>query len=83
MIFPSKLKYTDLTPIFKKLGCVIKENYTPITILPVVSKIIERIMQRQMKIHSDKYLSPFLCSFRRGTIHALIVMIEKWKKTLR
>ena len=66
MIFPSKLKYADLTPIFKKLECVLKENYKPISILPVVSKIFERIMQRQMKIHIDKYLSPFLCGFRRG-----------------
>ena len=45
-IFPSKLKYADLTPIFKKLECVLKENYRPISILPVVSKIFARIMQR-------------------------------------
>ena len=85
MIFPSKLKYADLSPISKKLECVLKENYKPIRILPVVSKTFERIMQRQMKIHIDKYLSPFLCGFRKGynTQYALIVMIEKWKKTLR
>ena len=54
MIFPSILKYADFTPIFKKFGCVLKENYRPISILPVVSKMFERIMQRQMKIHIDK-----------------------------
>ena len=32
--FPSKLKYADITPIFKKLECVIKENYRPVSILP-------------------------------------------------
>ena len=81
MIFPSKLKYADLIPIFKKLECVLKENYRPISILPV-SKTFERIMQRQMKIHIDKYLSPFLYGFRKGynTQYALIVMVEKWKK---
>ena len=42
--FPSKLKYADLTPVFKKLECVLKENYRPVSILPVVSKIFERIM---------------------------------------
>ena len=83
MIFPSKLKYADLSPIFKKLECIVKENYRPISILPV-SNIFERIMQRQMKIHIDKYLSPFLCGFRKGcnTQYVLIVMIEKWKKHL-
>ena len=77
MIFPSKLKYADLTTIFKKLECVLKENYIPISILPVLSKIYERIMQRQMKIHIDKYLSPFLCGFWKGynIQYALIVMI--------
>ena len=84
MVFPSKLKYADLTPIFKKLECVLKENDIPISILPVVSKIFERIMQRQMKIHIDTYLSPFLCGFWKGynTQYALIIMIEKWKKHL-
>ena len=84
MIFPSKLKYADLTPIFKKHECVLKENYGPISILSVVSKMFERIMQRQMKIHIDKCLSPFLCGFRKGynTQYALLVMIEKWKKHL-
>ena len=82
--FPSKLKYADLTPIFKKLECVLKENYRPVSILPVVSKNFERIMQKQMKVYIEKYLSPFLCGFRKGynTQYALTSMIEKWKKYL-
>ena len=82
--FPSKLKYADLTPIFKKLECVLKENYRPVSILPVVSKIFERIMQKQMKVYIEIYLSPFLCGFRKGynTQYALTSMIEKWKKHL-
>ena len=83
--FPSKLKYADLTPIFKKLECVLKENYRPVSILPVVSKIFERIMQKQMKAYIEKYLSPYLCGYRKGynTQYALISMIEKWKKMFR
>ena len=82
--FPSKLKYADLTPIFKKLECVLKENYRPVSILPVVSKIFERIMQKQMKTYIETHLSPFLCGYRKGynTQYALISMIEKWKKHL-
>ena len=82
--FPSKLKYADITPIFKKLECISKENYRPVSILPVVSKVFERIMQNQIKLYVDKYLSPFLCGYRRGynAQYALTAMIEKWKKFL-
>ena len=39
--FPSKLKLADVTPLFKKLENVCKENYRPISLLPLVSKIFE------------------------------------------
>lgn len=82
--FPSKLKCADISPIFKKLDCVLKENYRPISILPVVSKIFERIMEQQIKYFIEKQLSPFLCGFRKGynTQYALTTMIEKWKREL-
>ena len=35
--FPTKLKYTDTTPIFKTLECILVDNYRPVSILPVVS----------------------------------------------
>ena len=43
--FPSRLKLADITPLYKKLEAVFKENYRPVSLLPVVSKIFERIMQ--------------------------------------
>ena len=42
--FPSKLKFPDISPIFKKLECILKENNRPVSVLPVVSKIFERVM---------------------------------------
>ena len=82
--FPSKLKYADITPIFKKLDTILKENYRPVSILPVVSKIFERLMKNQMHIYIDQYLSPYLCGYRKGfnAQYALTAMIEKWKKWL-
>ena len=35
--FPYRLKYADITPIFKKLERIFWENYRPVSILPVVS----------------------------------------------
>ena len=82
--FPSKLKLADLTPIFKKLDTSLKENYRPVSILPVVSKIFERLMERQMKNYIEIHLSPYLCGYRKGfnAQHAVTAMIEIWKKWL-
>ena len=82
--FPSQLKYADLTPIFKSLECIMVKNYRPVSILPVVSKIFERIMQKQINVYVEKYLSPYLCGYRKGynAQYALTAMIEKWKKSL-
>ena len=43
--YPASLKYADNTPIFKKDDKTDKTNYRPISILPNLSKICERIMQ--------------------------------------
>ena len=82
--FPSRLKLADITPLFKKLETVLKENYRPVSLLPVVSKIFERIMQKQMKPFMEEHLSPHLCGYRKGynAQYALAAMIEKWKKNL-
>ena len=82
--FPSEPKCADICPIFKKLDCTLKENYRAVSILPVVSKIFERIIQNQIKTYVEKHLSPFLCGYRKGynTQYALTAMIEKWKEHL-
>ena len=82
--FPSKLKMADISPIFKKLESVKKGNYRPVSVLPVVSKVFERIMDTQTNEYMEKFLSPYLCGYRKGYScqHALLVMIERWKKSL-
>ena len=43
-IFPSSLKLGDKTPIFKKDDSFDKSNYRPVGILPLSSKLYERII---------------------------------------
>ena len=83
-VFPDELKVADITPIFKKDDSTNVKNYRPVSVLPTVSKIFERIMQNQISSHIEKHLSPFLCGYRKGysAQHALIALIEKWKMTL-
>ena len=82
--FSSQLKLADITPLHKKLETIKKENYRPVSLLPVVSKLFERIMQKQMVAYIEKFLSPYLCGYRKGfnAQYALLAMIEKWKKCL-
>ena len=49
-----------------------------------MSKIFERIMDKQTNEYMERYLSPYLCGYRKGYScqHALLVMIEMWKKAL-
>ena len=82
--FPALLKKADITPVHKKDDRTVKENYRPVSILPCISKIFERKMYNQICIYMDKYLSNYLCGFRKGfsTQYCLITMLEKWKKAL-
>ena len=46
--FPSKLKLADISPIFKKLDDFLVGNYRHVSILPAISQIFERVMQKQV-----------------------------------
>ena len=82
--FSNMLKCADLNPIFKKLENIFVENYRPVSVLPVVSKIFERIMQKQTNDFVESFLSPYLCGYRKrhNCQYALLNMIEKWKTSL-
>ena len=48
-IFPEKLKIaTKVIPIFKKGDEELFSNYRPISILPAISKIIEKVIYQKM-----------------------------------
>ena len=84
LYFPNKLKLADITPVYKKKDPTLVENYRPVSVLPSVSKIFERIIQKQFSNYVDEFLSPYLCGYRKGfnTQYALLSLIEKWKKEL-
>ena len=79
--FPENLKLADVSPVFKKKDKIFVEIYRPVSVLPTVFKIFERIMQKQISDYIGKFLSPFLCGYRKGfsTQLALLMLIERWK----
>ena len=82
--FPSKLKLANITPVYKKNDRTSVENFRPVSVLPTVSKIFERIIQKQFSAHVNEFLSPYLFGYPKGfnTQYALLSLIEKWKETL-
>ena len=50
-IFPDKLKLAKVLPIHKKNDDNILDNYRPISVLPTISKVLERIMYNQIYNH--------------------------------
>ena len=82
--FPSILKNANITPVFKKGYKGSKENYHPVIILPVISKIFEKLLCKQITIFMDPLLSKYQCRFRKGysAHHCLLAMLEKWKNAV-
>ena len=73
----------DVIPIHKTDAKNIMKNYRPVS-LPIVSKLFEKIMYKQISSYVDNLLSPYLFRFRWGhsTEQCLIKMLETWKKAI-
>ena len=83
-ILPDSLKFADITPVHKKDETTNKENYRPVSVLPLISKIFERIIYDQLSEYLEKYLNSILCGFRKAhsTQHALFKLLQAWQEEL-
>ena len=78
-IFPDKLKTAKVIPIYKKGDETIFCNYRPISILPVISKVIETIIYGQLdsflKRHKLMYDSQYGFRKEHSTEFAALELI--------
>ena len=79
-IFDDDVKLANITPTHKKDDITDKNNYGPISILPTVSKLFERIIQNQIVFFIENTLNHHLYGYRKGfsTQHAIISLLERW-----
>ena len=82
--FPTNLKIEQVAPIYKKKSTPNKANYRPVSLLPIMSKVFERVIYTQLMSHFNKKFNPFLSAFRPGygCNTTLLKIIEDWKESL-
>ena len=80
-VFPDSLKTANITPVHKKDKPTDKENYRPVSVLPLLSKVFERLLYDQLSEYLQKYLNVLLCGFRKAhsTQHALFKLFQAFK----
>ena len=80
--FPNELKVADVSPCYKKSLKTEKSNYRPMSVLPAISKIFERLVGSQINQFLDNKWSNLLTAVRKGhsTQDALLRVIESWCK---
>ena len=79
--FQLELKSANVVPVPKTGDSLCKSNYRPISILPAVSKVFERIMQKQINTYFKDKLSPLLGGYKKGYScqHSLLRLLENWR----
>ena len=80
-VFPNEMKIARVVPLYKSGDVRLIKNYRPVSVLPVFSKLFERIMHIRLTnfIDRHKILNNSQFGFRKNhsTIAALLVLIDK------
>ena len=63
---PTEWKSADITPIHKKDSAEPAENYRPISLLPIVSKVLERCVFNCLYGHVNNLITPLQHGFLRN-----------------
>ena len=82
--FIDYLKLANVTAFFKKGARTLKNNYRPVSILPSLPQLFERLISKQISELFEVILSIFQCGFRKGYggQHCLLMMLETWNKAI-
>ena len=77
-LFPDSLKRANTTPVHKKNNSLDKENYRPVSILSLLSKVYKRAIFNKLSEYLQNFLNKILCGFRKAksTQHALFRLLQ-------
>ena len=79
-IFPSCMKIADITPLPKTGDRTLPTNYRPVSLLPILSKLLERVVHEQLQDYLTRHniIPPHQFAYRKhhSTEDALTVAAE-------
>ena len=83
-IFPSELKIANVVPIYKSGDEMVFSNYRPASVLPVFSKLLERLNRLISHINENKLLYEYQFGFQKGksTYLAIMMLVDKITEAL-
>ena len=85
-VFPNELKIANVLPLYKADDDMVFNNYRPVSVLSVLSKVFERIMYNRLIsfLESNKILFKNQFGFRKqhSTYMALVLLLYKIVKAL-
>ena len=80
--FPDSWKLARVTPIFKEGDKAEKSNYRPISVLPIISRLFEKLVANQLyqHMHDNGYFSSEQSGFLRlhSTVTCLLKNTDNW-----
>ena len=85
-VFPNELKVARVVPLFKSGDPMMFSNYRPVSVLPVFSKVLERLMYNRLLSFINKYKLLYLYQFGFRAEHspnlAMIFLVDKISSAL-
>ena len=77
------LKHANIALVFKKGYRGSKDNWRPVSILPIISKIFEKLLCRLITVFMDKFPFNYQCEFCKGfsTQHCLHGILKKRRRS--
>ena len=80
-LFLDRLKLADISPISKADDRSVKKNYRPVSVLNTISKLFEKLINKQFVVYVENHLSQYLCGYKKGyfTQYAPLSLLEKCK----
>ena len=85
-IFPSELKIANVVSIYKSGDEMVFSNYRPVSVLPIFSKLLERLVYNRLisHINDNKLLYEYQFGFQKGksTHLAIMMLVDKITEAL-
>lgn len=82
--FPHCLRQANISPSFKKDDSLDKENYRPVSILPLLSSAYKNLHYNQLSDHVEINFNHTPCGFSlvHSTQQVLLKLLQSWQRDL-